>query len=396
MDISLESFRANRVAQFMEGNHLDLLVASNPEHILYLLNFTILGQTYQARTQNYAVVSAHSDVKRLVISPSDAPTAVDFSREVELVCHGSFHFDFCQPYDAFSTRLQSQIGQRQSSPAQALIEAIRRFGGKKLRIGIDELRTPVTTWNLVAAAFPDAELVPALSIFEQIRCVKHPEEIAQIEKSTHIAEDSLLAALDSVHLGSSEYEIGMNYRTEVAKRNAHGYFCTCTIDKRTAFSDTCHKKDVTVQQDSLLRFDYGANYDFYRSDLARTVVFGNASEEIKMRYAAILAGLEAAEAAMKPGVLACEVFHTAMAAVKEHGIPHYERHHCGHGIGLQIYDPPSVSASCTQPLEEGMVLCIETPYYEIGKYGIQIEDTVAVTANGIRRLTHTSNDLIYL
>lgn len=202
--------------------------------------------------------------------------------------------------------------------------------------------------------------------------------------------------MNSIHLGNSEYEIGMNYRTEVAKRNAHGYFCTCTIDERTAFSDTCHKKEAMVRQDSLLRFDYGANYNFYRSDLARTVVFGNTNEEIKTRYAAILAGLEAAEASMKPGVLASEVFHTAMAAVREHGIPNYKRHHCGHGIGLQIYDPPSVSASCAQPLEEGMVLCIETPYYEIGKYGIQIEDTVTVTANGVRRLTHTSNDLIYL
>jgi Xaa-Pro aminopeptidase len=78
------------------------------------------------------------------------------------------------------------------------------------------------------------------------------------------------------------------------------------------------------------------------------------------------------------------------------GIPHYERHHCGHGIGLQIYDPPSISANSDQRLEEGMVLCVETPYYEIGKYGLQIEDTVVIVADGIRRLAHTSNKLIYL
>lgn len=391
----IDKFRAHRVEQAMEKYDLDLLVASLPEHILYLLNFTILGATYQTKTQNYAICSRNpAQPHRLVISPSDAPTAMEFSQEVELVCHGGFHFEFHQPLDDFALHLQNQIEQRYSSPADALIEAIRRCGANPRRIGIDELRTPVTTWNKVAAAFPNTELVPALTIFEEIRCVKHPDEIDLIERATHIAEDSLLSTLNHAKYGDSEYDLGMDYRVEVAKRNANGYFCTCTIDQRTAFSDTRHRADNKLADGSIIRFDFGALYQFYRSDLARTIVVGKANPQVEFSYQAIHSGLEEAIKQIRPGVTAGEVFDTAVKTVRKWGIPHYKRHHCGHGIGLQIYDPPSVSSQSETVLEPGMVLCIETPYYEIGKWGIQIEDTVAVTEDGWRRLSHTGNQLI--
>jgi len=380
----------------MQKHNLDILVASLPEHLLYLLDFTILGATYQTKTQNYAVCSSDlTQPRRLVISASDAPTALEFSDEVELVCHGGYRFNkYSEPLSPFARRLQEQIEHRENSPADALIEAIRRFSGKKLRIGIDELRTPVTTWNKVAAAYPDAGLIPALPVFEEIRSIKHPDEIKLIRKASGIAEDSLLAALDHTKLGDSEYAIGMDYRAEVANRFAHGYFCTCTIDQRTAYSDTCHKKHSVISDGSVIRFDFGAIFEFYHSDLARTVMVGKTNPEVEGYYSAILAGLDEAINCIKPGAMACDIFHTAVEAVRKNGIPHYERSHVGHGIGLQIYDMPSITAQSQAILEPGMVLCIETPYYEIGKWGIQIEDTIVVTETGYARLTHTQNDLI--
>ena len=96
---------------------------------------------------------------------------------------------------------------------------------------------------------------------------------------------------------------------------------------------------------------------------------------------------------MRPGIACKEVFDTAVRTVRR-GIPNYRRSHCGHGIGLEIYDSPSVAPDAKDELEENMVLCIETPYYILGWGGVQVEDTLQVTGNGTYRLTKTSGNLI--
>jgi len=96
---------------------------------------------------------------------------------------------------------------------------------------------------------------------------------------------------------------------------------------------------------------------------------------------------------MRPGIAAKDVFAAAMEASRESGIPHYRRHHVGHGVGLDTYDAPLLDATTETPLEPGMVFEIETPYYELGFGGLQVEDTVVITEDGCRLLTRSSREL---
>jgi len=98
-------------------------------------------------------------------------------------------------------------------------------------------------------------------------------------------------------------------------------------------------------------------------------------------------------AAMKPGVPVSQIFETAMRVTRANGMPHYERNHVGHGIGLEPYDPPTLNAVTETALEPGMVFCVETPYYEHGWGGVQVEDAVEVTATGARLLTRSGQEL---
>jgi Xaa-Pro aminopeptidase len=143
-----------------------------------------------------------------------------------------------------------------------------------------------------------------------------------------------------------------------------------------------------------VRFDLGCVYRGYRSDISRTAVLGTPSDKQARYYAAALAGERAAIHRMTPGVRAGEIFDTAVRVTREHGIPHYQRHHVGHGIGLEPYDTPTVNEGNETVLEPGMVFCIETPYYEHGWGGVQVEDAVEVTAGGARILTPSRADLI--
>jgi Xaa-Pro dipeptidase len=79
--------------------------------------------------------------------------------------------------------------------------------------------------------------------------------------------------------------------------------------------------------------------------------------------------------------------------VQEEGISHYRRHHVGHGWGLEGYNPPLVSPEDDSELKEGMLLCLEAPYYEVGFGGLMVEDIIVVRKGKAQYLTQFSREL---
>jgi Xaa-Pro aminopeptidase len=154
-----------------------------------------------------------------------------------------------------------------------------------------------------------------------------------------------------------------------------------------------YASETALKAGDLVRLDLGCVYQGYRSDISRTAVLGTPTEKQRRYYDAIRDGEIAAIAAMKPGVPVGQIFEIGMKVTREAGMPHYQRNHVGHGIGLEPYDPPTINAAGQTVLEPGMVFCVETPYYEHGWGGIQVEDAVEITAAGVRRLTRSSQEL---
>ena len=83
----------------------------------------------------------------------------------------------------------------------------------------------------------------------------------------------------------------------------------------------------------------------------------------------------------------------AVETIRRSGLPDYRRHHVGHGIGLEMYEAPLVEENSDALLEAGMVINVETPYYESGYGGFQVEDTIVVTETGEELLTHADRAL---
>src|SRR2546427_671193 len=235
-------------------------------------------------------------------------------------------------------------------------------------------------------------LVPAYQMFRQARMGKAPDEVAALEKAALIAEDGIAAVLKMLASGVTERQAARVYEEEVLRKGAEPFFTVVTIGERAALADV-YPTDRALRAGDLVRFDLGCLVGPYRSDISRTAVLGKPSEKQARYYSAILAGERAAIAAMKPGVAVSQLFEIAVRVTRENGLPHYQRHHVGHGIGLEPYDPPTINASTSTALEAGMVFCVETPYYEHGWGGVQVEDAVEITPGGSRTLTRSSQDL---
>jgi Xaa-Pro dipeptidase len=94
--------------------------------------------------------------------------------------------------------------------------------------------------------------------------------------------------------------------------------------------------------------------------------------------------------------VARDVFTAAVEAVREAGIPTYQRQHVGHGIGIEYYDLPVLTPHADTVIEANSIFEVETPYYRLGVGGAFIEDTVLVTDSGAEILTTLSRDLIVI
>jgi Xaa-Pro aminopeptidase len=225
--------------------------------------------------------------------------------------------------------------------------------------------------------------------------VKSAEEVRHLERAALIAEQGVAAVLGMLEPGVTERAAAAVFEQEVLRQGAQPFFTVVTMGERAALADV-QASDRALAPGDLIRFDLGCVYQGYRSDIARTAVLGRPTEKQRRYYDAARDGEIAAIAAMKPGVPVSRIFETAMRITRERGIPHYQRHHVGHGIGLEPYDPPTINATTETALEPGMVFCVETPYYEHGWGGVQVEDAVEITPAGARRLTRSSQELAVL
>ena len=98
--------------------------------------------------------------------------------------------------------------------------------------------------------------------------------------------------------------------------------------------------------------------------------------------------------AARAGLSAAELFKVAVEEVRRGALPEYKRSNCGHGIGIDVHEFPTLSpANDSVALEDAMVLCVETPYYQIGWGGMIVEDTIGIRGGGNECLTHLPRDL---
>ena len=133
--------------------------------------------------------------------------------------------------------------------------------------------------------------------------------------------------------------------------------------------------------------------DDYCSDITRTVFVGEPTDEQREVYAIVRAAQQAAFEAVRPGVPAQAVDRAARAVITEAGYGDRFVHRTGHGIGLEIHEPPYIVEGNATPLEPGMTFSDEPGIYLEGRFGVRIEDQVVVTVQGAERLNEASRDL---
>lgn len=390
----MEPHRRERLTRVMETEALAALVATTPENLFYVTGFRSIAHAIFRGAELYGVFTPQGT--GLVVPFIDtAGVAADEIACDRVACYGTFFFEYAPEPGRTGKRIREWTAAPAPGPGEALAAVLGELGVQGKRIGLDEGNLFPQTWSRLGGQLAGTTLVAAYQLFRNARMVKSAGEVAGLERAARIAEDGVAAVLAMLKPGVTEREAVLVYEAEVLRRGASPYFTVITIGERGALADV-YPTERALTPGDLVRFDLGCVWAGYRSDIARTAVWGRPTEKQARYYGAALAGEQAAIGAMKPGTPVGRIFDVAVQVTRERGIPHYQRHHVGHGIGLEPYDPPPIAPGHQTVLEPGMVFCVETPYYEHGWGGIQVEDAVEVTPGGARLLTRGSRDLTIL
>ncbi len=239
------------------------------------------------------------------------------------------------------------------------------------RIGLEADHLSVAEKKRLRDLMPrGVQLRSAPPLVERARMVKDATELERIRAAVLLGTRLFERALEVIRPGVRENEVAaeMEYAARRAGAEEMSFPTIIASGARSALG--------------------------YCSDQSRTVWVGEPTEEARRGYDAVKQAQLSAIASVQPGATVAQVDTAARKVLRRAGLGRYFTHSTGHGVGLEIHEAPRVAQGQNEVLQPGMVITIEPGVYFPGKWGVRIEDMVAVTAHGCEVLTPTSKDFL--
>lgn len=230
-------------------------------------------------------------------------------------------------------------------------------------------------------------------LIAMLRMVKDADELKLMRKAARLGDRLFAEILPKIRAGQREDAIAAELEHRARDRGAEGMsFETILVGGRRSALPHGHASRRPLPPRGFVTLDFGVILEGYCSDMTRTVFLGKATRGERYAYDAVRDAELAAIDAVRPGAFCGDVDEAARGVLRKAGLARYFSHSTGHGVGLEIHEAPRVAANQCLALEPGMIVTIEPGVYIPGRYGIRVEDMVAVTAGGASLLTTAPGD----
>jgi len=288
-----------------------------------------------------------------------------------------------------------------SSPAVAASQWLAAQPGVAVA-GFDPTKTTVAELARWKSGLPSRlrrgffQALPA-PLVELLRSVKDGDELALMAEAALTGCKLFEHVLGVLRPGVAEVEVAaeLEYQARIMGAEGMSFETIVAAGLRSAMP---HGRATTapLPRRGFVTMDFGIIHKGYCSDMTRTVFLGKPKPGERRAYEAVLEAQVNAVNAVAAGVSCAEVDEAARAVLRREGLADAFTHSTGHGVGLEIHEAPRVGAGQATRLQPGMVITIEPGVYLAGRFGIRIEDMVAVTRSGGQVLTLAPKALIEL
>ncbi|MGH2749493.1 MAG: M24 family metallopeptidase [Actinomycetota bacterium] len=262
--------------------------------------------------------------------------------------------------------------------------------------GIDRLviqgSLPSWSWALLRAARPGIEVDIDDELLGRLRELKDATEVDALRRSGAVT-DEIVAWVGTLELGGlTEAQLAGRIQArylELGHRpSPHGLIASganAAMPHYVAGADP-------IATEALLLMDIGCAVEGYWSDITRIYFPRPLEGELASCYEIVCAAYDAAFAAARPGVACKEVDAAARTVIADAGYGDHFIHRTGHGLGLEVHEPPWITGTNERPLEVGHVFSIEPGIYLPGRFGVRYENIVHLGENGPESMNHSARE----
>ena len=268
-------------------------------------------------------------------------------------------------------------------PWQLIAECLKKFGARA--VGFDSLR--FETLRKIRSAH-DASYRELPELVLDLRKVKSRQELGWLKHSAKIAVKGMRCAAELIEAGRTELEIAAEAEHAMRLAGSEGTsFDTIVATGRNSLLPHATATRKKLREGELVVVDLGARYNGYASDMTRTFALNSSRKQLKLIELVRKAQRFAIEK-VRDGAKASTIDRTARNTVDSAGYAKFYLHGTGHGVGLDIHEPPSLAPESKDILRRGMVVTVEPGLYLPRVGGARWEDMLEVTTKGHKLLTH--------
>jgi Xaa-Pro dipeptidase len=249
----------------------------------------------------------------------------------------------------------------------------------------------------IEQAFPGSPLLATEPWLPTLRMAKDETEIAHMRRAVEIAEQAMQRLLESgaIRAGRTELEVAAELKIALLREGGQGEaFSPIVVGGPNSASPHAGPSDRPLADGDLVVIDWGTIWEGYRSDITRTFVLGSPTPEMEAMHDAVLAANQAGRLAARARMPAQDVDRAARRAITLAGYGEFFVHRTGHGLGLEIHEPPYIVEGNLELLAPGMTFTVEPGIYLPGVGGVRIEDDVIITETGSETLTTMPRELV--
>jgi Xaa-Pro aminopeptidase len=245
------------------------------------------------------------------------------------------------------------------------------------KIGFDVLS--ISSYNDMSEKI-GAELIQSTDLVWSMRRIKEKEELDNMKKAAKQADAGMKSAFEAMTAGITEYELAAEASYAMRRKGADDYAFPFIVASgpRSAYPHA-GVTDRKLKNGDFVTIDMGARYRGYCSDLTRTFILRDPTKKQREIYNAVYNANMTAFPYYKEGSQGIDVDKVSRNIIEQAGYGEYYIHSLGHGIGLEVHEPPSISQHSKDTLASGNVASNEPGIYIHGYGGVRIEDSVQIT-----------------
>jgi Xaa-Pro dipeptidase len=348
----------------MKGGGYDALVAHSQDNVTYTAGFLVPSQASNRFRRTITIIAGDSFAAQIVVNVE------------ENLARQRSRFRDIRSYNQFT-----------QDPADVLADALEEAGVGSGQIAIELDYMPAQDYIRLTQRLPKATFIPAKDLYFTARMVKTGQEIAILRKVGELTDRVAGEVLREIRPGMTEKAVAQIITNKMMDGGCDGLKCQVGSGVRSGITN-CTPTDKMIEKGDVIRIEILGDMNQYRSNVTRTAVLGEPTDEQKKIWDVMIGSRETCKALLKPGLAVADLYRTYVKYLTDRGIEPTLKF-LGHGIGQTIHEEPYITDTRSIVMEPNITFTMEPLYMIPGRMGFHVEDMYLLTPSGFETITGT-------